>query len=85
VVAAESAPAAERRTERDQDRAPRPPREPRNDERREDRRQDRREGDRREGRRPNRDDRDPPVVGMGDHVPDFLMRGLARVETPQGE
>jgi superfamily II DNA/RNA helicase len=46
---------------------------------REDRRSDRRDHNR------SREDRDPPVVGMGDHVPDFLMRGLARVETPQGE
>lgn len=23
-----------------------------------------------------REDREQPVVGMGDHVPDFLMRGL---------
>ena len=85
VIAVEPTPRPEHRAERDQERAPRPPREPHNDERREDRRQERRESDRREGRRPSREDREPPVVGMGDHVPDFLMRGLARVETPQGE
>ncbi len=34
--------------------------------------------DRRENRKGDRrsEDRDPPVVGMGDHVPDFLMRGI---------
>ncbi|MCV2870991.1 DEAD/DEAH box helicase [Defluviimonas sp. WL0050] len=36
-------------------------------------RQDKREG--RKGDR-RREDRDEPVVGMGDHVPDFLMRGI---------
>jgi len=40
-------------------------------ERREERRFDRKD-DRRDDRRRNRDD--GPVVGMGDHVPDFLMR-----------
>jgi len=56
-----------------------PPREARREERREERREDRREERRGEGRRDRRRDddrRDAPVVGMGDHVPDFLMRGL---------
>ncbi|MEI4486531.1 DEAD/DEAH box helicase [Frigidibacter sp. MR17.14] len=58
--------------------APRAPREERREERREPRREERREerrDDRREGRRDRRDrEDDVPVVGMGDHVPDFLMR-----------
>ncbi len=87
-ITAEAPAAVERDAPRDADRGPRPAREPRAaerpEERREERRHDRRE-DRRDGRRPQREDRDPPVVGMGDHVPDFLMRGLARVETPEGE
>ncbi|MEM9725723.1 MAG: DEAD/DEAH box helicase [Pseudomonadota bacterium] len=48
----------------------------RREDRREDRRDDRGErgrGGRRRGGR-YREDRDPPVVGMGDHVPAFLMR-----------
>ena len=68
------------------------PREARNEDRREERREERRP-DRREEPRPEsrakgdqprrdrrRDDdrRDTPVVGMGDHVPDFLMRGLPK-------
>ena len=36
----------------------------------------RREDERRRDRRRGKEDRDEPVVGMGDHVPDFLMRGL---------
>jgi superfamily II DNA/RNA helicase len=57
---------------------------PRQDERRADPRQDRREertDDRRDERSP-RDRRpwdhkdDPPVVGLGDHVPDFLLRSF---------
>ncbi|MDW4548167.1 DEAD/DEAH box helicase [Defluviimonas sp. D31] len=42
-------------------------------ERRDDRRSDRKGKGEGRGRR---EDRDAPVVGMGDHVPDFLMRGL---------
>jgi superfamily II DNA/RNA helicase len=55
----------------------------RNDRRepREDRRDDRREPreDRREDRRDYRRDRDlgPSVIGMGDHVPDFILRSFA--------
>jgi superfamily II DNA/RNA helicase len=70
-------------------------REERRDERRENRRPDHSGGGRRLPRRDDhrndrrdrydRDEREPAVVGMGDHVPDFLMRGLARVETPQDE
>ncbi|WP_366093284.1 DEAD/DEAH box helicase [Ferrovibrio sp.] len=30
------------------------------------------------GRRDHREDREPPVVGMGDHVPDFLLRPSRR-------
>ena len=45
-------------------------------------RDDRRSSDRRD--RYDRDERSL-VVGMGDHVPDFLMRGLVRVETPADE
>ncbi len=51
---------AERKSEPKPDRNPEP-------------RQDKREG--RKGDR-RREDRDEPVVGMGDHVPDFLMRGI---------
>jgi U3 small nucleolar ribonucleoprotein component len=45
---------------------------------REDRREDRREAPREE-RRDYRRDRDlgPSVVGMGDHVPDFILRSFA--------
>jgi superfamily II DNA/RNA helicase len=47
---------------------------------REERRDDRRRNDHR-----RRETDEEPVVGMGDHVPDFLMRGLARVETPHND
>ncbi|MFZ1660435.1 MAG: DEAD/DEAH box helicase [Paracoccaceae bacterium] len=50
-------------------------------EHREDRRDDRRRNDHHR----RRESDDEPVVGMGDHVPDFLMRGLARVETPHND
>jgi superfamily II DNA/RNA helicase len=72
----------ERREERRDDR-----REERRDDRRDDRRGERRE-DRREDRRDHsrdRRDRDhgPAVVGMGDHVPDFILRSFKlREETP---
>jgi superfamily II DNA/RNA helicase len=61
-------PRAEARTE-----TPAEPRSDRRPDRREDRRDDRRE-DRRD--RGNRGRDDAPVVGMGDHVPDFLMRSF---------
>ncbi len=31
-------------------------------------------------RRDNREDRDPPVVGMGDHVPDFMRRPVRKAQ-----
>ncbi|NEX44661.1 DEAD/DEAH box helicase [Pseudotabrizicola algicola] len=65
---------------------------PRRDERRDDRRSERRDdqtreerrGDRREERR---DRRDHAVVGMGDHVPDFILRSfkIAAVTTEEAE
>ncbi len=62
---------------RDEPRREEPRREERADDRREPRRDDRRDEPRRE---PRRDDhRGPSVVGMGDHVPDFIMRSF-RVE-----
>ena len=30
------------------------------------------------GRRDHREDREPPVIGMGDHVPEFLLRPSRR-------
>ncbi|MBL4917343.1 DEAD/DEAH box helicase [Szabonella alba] len=62
-----AAPVEDRREERRDDRK---------DDRRDDRKDDRRSGrrdDRRDDRRDRRDDR---VVGMGDHMPDFLMRSF---------
>ena len=54
------------------------PREPRREPRRDDRQDNRRE--------PRRDDRrernEAPVVGMGDHVPDFLLRGFKMPVAP---
>jgi superfamily II DNA/RNA helicase len=44
--------------------------------RREGRRGDQRRDEDRRDRRKDGDRREAPVVGMGDHVPDFLMRGL---------
>ena len=67
----------ERRSERREDR-----RDDRRDDRREGSRRDDRRDDRREDRRDDRrgqgrdDRRDPPVVGMGDHVPDFILRSF---------
>ncbi len=54
-------------------------------ERREDKRDDRREP--REERRDYRRDRDlgPSVVGMGDHVPDFILRSFALTTAPTEE
>ena len=81
----------DRRDERREERAPRPAaaapaphvhhhgtsphthhREERREERRDDRRDDRRDR--------NRHDRDDRVVGMGDHVPDFILRSFKLVE-----
>ena len=68
--------------------APRPPREERREDRRDGRREERRDdrrGERREDRRDDRreerrddrrDRREPAVVGMGDHVPDFILRSF---------
>jgi superfamily II DNA/RNA helicase len=54
---------------------------PRRDDRREDRRDDRR------GRDRNDDRGGPPVVGMGDHVPDFILRSfkIASPSTDEAE
>jgi superfamily II DNA/RNA helicase len=70
--------------------------EPKREERRDDRRgerRDRAEGrgerrdERRDDRRDYRRDRDlgPAVVGMGDHVPDFILRSFALKATPAEE
>jgi superfamily II DNA/RNA helicase len=77
---AEPAPARheeERRSGRDRREERREPREERREsrDRREDRREPRRD-DRREERREDRRD-GPAVVGMGDHVPDFILRSFA--------
>ena len=68
---------------------PREPRQPRERQAREPRQRDRNEnrernesrergGSERGGRRDHREDREPPVIGMGDHVPDFLLRPSRR-------
>ena len=54
---------------------------PRRDDRREDRRDDRHRNDRRTERRDDRGDR---VVGMGDHMPDFLLRSF-KIAAPPAE
>lgn len=41
-------------------------------------REARRERSDRGGRRDHREDREPPVIGMGDHVPEFLLRPSRR-------
>ncbi len=57
---------------------------PREDRPREDRNEPRRDDRRRDDYR--RDDRGgPPVVGMGDHVPDFIMRSFKIVESAHDE
>ncbi|MCV2863723.1 DEAD/DEAH box helicase [Albidovulum sediminicola] len=74
VVAAEPAPAKPAASKPEAE-APKPRRE----ERRPERRGDNRKGDERRDRRRDDDRRDnAPVVGMGDHVPDFLLRGLPK-------
>jgi superfamily II DNA/RNA helicase len=96
---AEEAPREERREERREPRADRGDRG--GDRRREDRgdrgerrepREDRREPrepreDRRDDRRDYRRDRDlgPSVIGMGDHVPDFILRSFALKAAPVEE
>ncbi len=89
----ERAPREERaRDERPRDERPREDRgrggERRDGERRDGERRDgeRRDGERRDGRGGDRREpyrNDPPVVGMGDHMPDFLTRSFAT--TPSGE
>jgi superfamily II DNA/RNA helicase len=68
--AARPAPAAATPVPETAEAAPLPPR---RDDRREPRRDERREDRRRDQRR-----HDAPVVGMGDHVPDFILRSFAR-------
>lgn len=64
----------DRRSERRDERRDEP-REDRRSDRRDDRREDRR--DRKDDRRDDRRDRrDAPVIGMGDHVPDFILRSF---------
>jgi len=84
--ATESVQAAPDAAPRDLAAAPAPRREERSEEPREPRREPRRD-DRRESRRDDRrDDRrdrnEAPVVGMGDHVPDFLLRGFKMPVAP---
>lgn len=67
AAAPERAPRPEREP---RERAPRPEREPRQDR---EPRPERAPRERREGRRD-----DTPVVGMGDHMPDFLLRDFSR-------
>ncbi|MFN3846310.1 MAG: DEAD/DEAH box helicase [Paracoccaceae bacterium] len=62
----------ERRSERHED----APREDRRPERREEAPRDHREGRRDDRRDDRRDRRDHGVVGMGDHVPDFILRSF---------
>ncbi|MCY1125914.1 DEAD/DEAH box helicase [Frigidibacter sp. RF13] len=59
-----------------------PPAPVRNDSRPDDRKRERRSDNRSERpeRGERRDRREEPVVGMGDHVPDFLMRGLPQAK-----
>ncbi len=85
VAVAEERPAARRDGRRD-DR-----KEDRRDDRREDRREDRKD-ERREDRRPprendrgERNDRGDRVVGMGDHVPDFILRSFKIAAAPVEE
>ena len=91
---AEEAPREERRDERREPRGDRR-REGRSEERgerrepREDRREPREErrDERRDDRRDYRRDRDlgPSVIGMGDHVPDFILRSFALKAAPAVE
>ena len=84
--APESAPrevAAAAPAPRREERAEEPRQESRQEPRREPRRDDRREDNRREPRRDDRRERnEAPVVGMGDHVPDFLLRGFKMPVAP---
>lgn len=79
IAATEPAPVEQPRNEPRAERQPRAEK-PRHEQPREAREQGRRDrGDRNDrGRRDHREDREPPVVGMGDHVPDFLLRPSRR-------
>ena len=57
--------------------APKQDRPARRDDRGEDRKSERKPERRRDEDRRDRGGRDAPVVGMGDHVPDFLLRGFS--------
>lgn len=84
VVEAAAAAPAERPAREDRRDEPRREEPRRSEDRRSDDRRDRRPEDRRDERRSDdrhrsrdRDDRGgPPVVGMGDHVPDFILRSF---------
>jgi len=79
---------SERNADRNEERAPERRAESQPDSRpvhRHEHREDRRDDRRRNDHHRRREADDEPVVGMGDHVPDFLMRGLARVETPHND
>ncbi len=67
---------APRRDERREDRRDERGEERRRDERKDDRGEERRRDDRRD-RAPRDHDRGERVVGMGDHVPDFILRSFA--------
>ena len=75
----ERKPRRERRDRASQDR-PRQDRTEQQDQPREARRERNEGRDRseRSGRRDHREDREPPVIGMGDHVPEFLLRPSRR-------
>ena len=77
---------SERRESRSESRPePRPESRPEPREERHDRREPREE--RRDDRRDQRRDRDlgPAVIGMGDHVPDFILRSFALKPAPKDE
>ena len=76
VVAPVEAPRAPRREDRARDDRPREDR-PKEDRPREDRTREPRRDDRRDRRRDDRQD-GPSPSGMGDHVPDFILRSFAR-------
>ncbi len=76
-IVAEAPVVAPRREERRDDRRSERREEPVRDERRTERREDTAPRERREERRDDRRDRrDHAVVGMGDHVPDFILRSF---------
>lgn len=71
-----------RRDRQDRPRQDRPEQQEQPREARRERSENRDRGDRdrsdRGGRRDHREDREPPVIGMGDHVPEFLLRPSRR-------